>query len=123
MRPIVGRGLTDAERGLSELQLWAISAGASCWIIDLEPYEVCRVAGVIERLSLDPIGGHVDVSVTDGTDRVIARWAIRRPTPQLACVPERLVVIDGVPIAGDDCLMIIEPGFELVDPAQVAIAE
>ena len=79
----------------------------------------CRVAGVIERLTLDPVAGHLDVFVTDGTDRVIARWAIRRPTPQLACAPGRLVVIDGVPVVGDDCLVMLEPDFEAIDSAQV----
>lgn len=123
MRSLARRGLSDAERRLTELQLWAVSAGVSCWVIDLEPYEACRVAGLIERLTLDPIEGHMDASVTDGTDRIIARWAIRRPTPQLSCVPGRLVIIEGVPIAGDDCSMILEPAFELVDPAQIAIAE
>jgi hypothetical protein len=100
--------------------LWVISSGASCCVVDLQPYEPSRVAGVVERLTLDPVAGHVDVSLTDGTDSVIARWAIRRPTPQLACVPGRLMVIEGVPIAGDDCLVMLEPRFELTLPAKVA---
>lgn len=117
----LGRGSpSDAERRLTELQLWALSAGATGWIIDVEPYEACRVAGVIERLTLDPVAGYMDVSVTDGTDRIIARWAIQRPTPQLVCVPGRLVVIDGVPATGDDCLVMLEPDFELVVAPQVA---
>lgn len=106
-----------------ELQLWALSAGASCWMIDLEPYEHSRVAGVIERLSLDPVEGRIDAVLTDGTERILARWVIRRPTPQLACVPGRFVVIEGVPIPGDDSLLMVEPDFELVDQPQVAVAE
>jgi hypothetical protein len=120
MTSLLRRELSDAERGLTELQLWALSAGASCWIIDLEPYEPCRVAGMIERLTVDPVAGHMDASVTDGTDRVIARWAIRRPAPQTACIPGRFVVIEGLPCTGDEHLMILEPQFEVVDSLQVA---
>jgi hypothetical protein len=117
---LLRRGLSDADRGLTERQLWALSAGASCWIIDLEPYEPCRVAGMIERLTVDPVAGHMDASVTDGTDRVIARWAIRRPAPQTACIPGRFVVIEGLPCTGDEHLMILEPQFEVVDSLRVA---
>ncbi len=119
MRSLVRHTSSDAERRLTELQLWALSAGASRWMIDLEPYEPCRVAGVIERLTLDPIGGHIDASVTDGTSRVIARWVIRRPTPQLTCVPGRFVVIEGTPLVDDDCLLLLEPNFELVVSPQI----
>ncbi len=114
MKPQPSHALSDAERRLAELQLWALSEGASCWIIDLEAYEPCRLAGVIERLTLDPVEGHMDASVSDGTGRVIARWVIRRGAPQMVCVPGRLVVIEGVAIAGDDHLMLLEPRFELV---------
>ncbi len=114
MKPLLRHALSDAERRLAELQLWALSEGASCWIIDLEPYETCRLGGVIERLTLDPVEGHLDASVTDGTDRVIARWAIRPSTPQTVCVPRRLIVIEGVAIAGDDNLMLVEPRFEII---------
>jgi hypothetical protein len=89
-------------------------------MIDLTPYELCRVAGVVERLSLYPVEGHVDASVTDGTERVIARWAIRRPTPQLAVSPGRFVVIEGIPTVGDNGLMMLEPTFELVPTTGVA---
>lgn len=120
MRLLARRRHSDAERRLTELQLWVVSSGASCCLIDLQPYETCRVAGVVERLTLDPVAGHLDVSVTDGTDRVTARWAIRRPLPQLACVPGRLLVIEGMAIADGDCLVMLEPTFELNMPAKAA---
>lgn len=120
MKSLARRGLSDAERRLAELQLWSVSAGASCLVMDLEPYEACRVAGVIERLTVDPVAGHIEASVTDGTGRITARWAIRRLAPETACVPGRLVVIEGVPIVGDDDLVINEPHFELVASDQVA---
>jgi hypothetical protein len=117
---LLRRGLPEATGDLAELQLSAISAGASCWIVDLAPYMPCRVAGRVERLTLDPVAGHMDASVTDGTGVVVARWAIRPPTPQMACVPGRFVVIEGVPRAGDDHLLILEPRFEIIDALQVA---
>ena len=120
MRCMFRKGPSDAERELTDLQLWAPSAGASCWIIDLEPYEPCRIAGLIERLTLDPVAGNMDASVVDGTDRAIARWAIRRPTPQTVCVPGRFVVIEGVACPGPDHLVLLEPRFQVFDSVQVA---
>lgn len=102
-----------------ELQLWAISAGASSLIVDVEPYENVRVAGSVIKLSIDPIAGDIDAYVWDGTGCLIARWHIVRPTPQMAIVPGRRVVVAGTSFPEDHCVVMVEPAFELVDP-QVA---
>lgn len=59
------------------------------WLIDLEPYEHCRVAGVVRRLRVDPTGGYIEATVNDGTGEVAARWPIRRSAPELAIVRGR----------------------------------
>jgi hypothetical protein len=108
--------VADGERRrLAELQLWAVSRGASLWLIDLQPYELCRIAGVVERLRLDPGGGLIEATVSDGTGEVTARWSIRRPTPELAVSPGRAVVLEGIAVVGRDGELILsEPTFEIV---------
>lgn len=99
----------------AELPQWAVSRGASVWLIDLEPYESCRVVGIVERLRIDPRDGHIEAEITDGTDSLVARWSIRRPTPELAVVPGRAVVLEGVAGVGDDGRLILEePAFETI---------
>lgn len=96
-----------------ELQLWAVSAGASCWIIDLRRYEVSRVAGLVRKLSIDPVKGNLDALISDGTGSVVARWPTRRSTPQLVVVPGRAVVVEGLTVPGEEQMMMLDPVFEL----------
>ena len=104
-----------ADLELPARQLWAISAGASVCLIDLEPYEKCRVVGVVKRLRVDPHQGHVEVTINDGTGEIAARWTIRRQASQLALAPATAVVLDGVAAVGDDGrLTLLEPGFEAI---------
>ena len=86
---------------LAELELWAVSNGASGWLIDLEHYVACRVVGVVERIRIDPAIGWLQ-AITHGTDEVIARWFIRHPTPELPAVPGRGVALERTPLIGDD---------------------
>lgn len=99
-----------------ELQLWAVSAGASSLIVDLKPYEAVRVAGSVIKLVIDPIAGDIDAYVWDGTGYVIARWHIIRPTPRLVIVPGRRVVVAGTSVSENDCLVMVEPLIELIEP-------
>ncbi len=96
-------------------QHWAVSAGASGWLIDLKPYERCRVVGVVKRLRVDPQQGQIEVTIDDGTGQVTARWATRDQAPQLALIPRTVVILDGFAVAGDDGrLTLFEPGFETI---------
>lgn len=115
-------GAPRAREGLlAELQLWAVSNGASTWLIDLEPYVACRVVGVVERVRIDPASGWLQATITDGTDEVVARWFIRRPTPELAAVPGRGVALEGTALVGDDGeLILIEPALQTLPFPQVA---
>ena len=107
---------TDAgRRRLAARQLWAISAGASVWLIDLEPYEKSRVVGVVKSLRVDPVEGYIEVTINDGTGQAAARWSIRRPAPELAIAPGIAVALDGVAAVGDDGrLTLQEPGFQAI---------
>jgi hypothetical protein len=105
---------------IEELPLWALSAGASSWIADLRPYEGARVAGFVEKMRIEPAEGCVRVSIWDGTGEMGARWHIRRPTPQLAVVPGRFVLLNGVPVAGEHGFEMVEPSFEVAVHHEVA---
>lgn len=107
-------GRLGDERWVVDLGLWAVSAGASCWMVDLTGLEVARIAGLVERLNITPVEGHVEALITDGTGRLIARWDTRPPTPQVAVVPGRLVVVEGlVVVREDDMMMMLDPAFEI----------
>lgn len=109
------------QRWLMELQLWAVSQGASVWLVDLEPYEPCRVVGVVERLRLDPRRGHLQATITDGTGEVAARWPIRTPPSEVAVAPGRAVVLEGVAVvAHDGALILQDPTFRIVPFPEVA---
>jgi len=107
--------LPEAHLEFPARQLWAISAGASVWLIDLEPFEGCRVVGVVKRLRVDPLHGHIEVTIDDGTGQVAARWSIREHAPQLALAPGTAVLLEGVAVAGDDGRRtLFEPEFETI---------
>ena len=95
--------------------MWALSEGASCLIVDLPAYEPCRVAGIVQRLRLDPVSATVEASLADGTATISASWTIRRPTPQLVLVPGRAAVLTGVTGVGPEGdLVLLEPDFTVV---------
>jgi hypothetical protein len=107
--------LRTEERWLLELQLWVVSCGASAWLIDLEPYESCRVAGLVKSLRIDPTNGVIEALIADGTGEVVAQWSIRRPTPELSVAPGTGVVLEGIAAVGPDQELILkEPRYESV---------
>jgi hypothetical protein len=120
LRDVLYRGQWDEDLQLIELQLWAVSAGASCWIVDLARYEISRVAGLVQKLSIDPVEGNLDALISDGTGSVVARWGIGRPTPQLVVVPGRVVVVEGLTVSGDEHMMMLDPDFKLAPLPSVA---
>lgn len=112
VRKLLRRNERDS---VDELPLWALSHGASCLIIDLCAYEACQVAGIVQRLRLDPVNGLVEVSLADGTGAISAWWSIRRPTPQLRLAPGRGAVLTGVTSIGPDGdVVLAEPKFVVV---------
>ena len=117
--------LSDALRAqqpwLADLQLGAVSNGASTWLIDLEPYVVCRVVGVVEQIRIDPAHGWLQMTITDGTDELVVRWLLRHPMPQLAAAPGTGVALEGIARIGDDGeLVLSEPVLQMLRFPRIA---
>ena len=84
-------------------------------MVDLAAYESCRVAGIVQRLRIDPVNRVVEVTLADGTATVSASWTIHRPTPQLVLVPGRAAILSGVTGVGPKGDVVLnEPTFALV---------
>jgi hypothetical protein len=90
-------------------------------MIDLQPYELSCVAGLVQHLRLDPANGCIEAAVSDGTGLVVARWPIRRPTPELAAAPGEGVILEGVPMR-DICVefVFLDPTLTLARFPEVA---
>lgn len=101
--------------------MWALCQGVSCLIVDLSSYEACRVAGIVQRLRLDPVNGVVEAALADGTATICASWTIHRPTPQLSLVPGRAAILTGVTSVGPEGEVILaEPTFVVVPIEETA---
>lgn len=108
-----GRALEHDRGSLRDLELWAISIGASACCVDVEAYQGCRIAGVVERLLVDPLAGCLEATVTDGTGWMTARWSLASgATRGLAC--GRRILLEGVAVAGSGGRLILdEPALEI----------
>ena len=106
----------------TRLQLWAISQGASTWLIDLQPYEPCRVAGIALRWRIDPKGAQITATLFDGTAELIAQWpSVTLPSPLQATSNNRGLVLNGIASIGPDGeLVMVDPGFSRVEFALIA---
>jgi hypothetical protein len=108
------------EKWLLELQLWVLSCGASL-CIDLDRCGWARVAGVVDRLLIDPTRGNFEASITDGTGFVTARWSVGSPALCRAVVPGRRVIVEGFVSESDHGIPILaDPRYEVVSPFEVA---
>ena len=101
------------ESWTADLQMWAISQLASVWLIDLEPYEPCKVAGIPVRWRIDPARQRIEVVLFDGTASILARWSpIRRPSPMEAEDGGRGLVLEGVLTIDDEgSVVMLNPSF------------
>jgi hypothetical protein len=84
-------------------------------MIDVEPYEPCRAAGIVRRLRIEPLEGYLEATVTDGTGSLLARWDLPtapRPISLFGCA---LVLEGSASIAPDGGLMMVDPACEYVD--------
>ena len=71
-------------------------------MVDVEPYEVSRVAGVVQSLRIDPNEGVLQVIISDGTALATAWWSLDRSIPVSELAPGRVVVLGGLATVGHE---------------------
>lgn len=96
------------ERRLADVQQWAAARGPCTPLIDLEPYEACRAAGIVERLRIDPVGSCIDVTIADATSEIVIRWSLPAPASALSAVPGMGVVVEGVAAVAEDGRLVVQ---------------
>ena len=105
----------EERRWLEKIHRWAVGKDDCLWLDRVEVHRSCRVAGVVQRLRIDPRAAAIEVTITDATTRLRARWRIRHPAPQLRAAPGSGLILEGVARvdpSGD--LVMVEPSFEIV---------
>jgi RecG-like helicase len=103
---------TDQERLAQELTTWAASIPGTTRITDAKPRERCRVAGMVRRITVEPVEGFeaLSVVISDGTGLLTARWLGRRKIPGLALGSR--VVVQGVLGEQQGQRQMVNPTFE-----------
>jgi hypothetical protein len=73
------------------------------------------VAGVVRRLRIDPRTRVIEVTITDGSTSLGARWAITGQVPQLRAGPGTGLILEGMARLDERGeLLMVEPAFEIV---------
>ncbi len=97
------------------VRLWAAERDDCLWLDRVELYRPCRVSGVVTQLRIYPRSGVVEVTISDGTASLCARWPLARPVEQLRAAPGVGLILEGIArIDQGGELLMIEPGFEIV---------
>ena len=98
-----------------KVRLWAAGHTDCLWLDRVELYRDCRVAGIVQRLRLDPFEGELRSTITDGESFVTASWPLARHMPQLAAAPGSGLILQGMPrIEASGDVVFVEPQFEIV---------
>jgi hypothetical protein len=84
------------------------------------PGHRCRVAGVVRRLWIDPVGHTVEATISDGTGSLRASWAMQEP-PRVEICPGSGLILEGVAgIERGAGLSMEEPAFQVVCDPELA---
>jgi hypothetical protein len=93
-----------------KVRTWARAVPDAHPIVLAEPGRRCYIAGVVERMRIDPVGKTIQAVVMDGTGRMAVKGAIRRPLSAHFVVPGRAVFLSGLAVVtADGGLMLQDP--------------
>lgn len=107
----------------NKIRSWAAKHPDCLWLDRVQLYEPCRVAGIVQRLRLDPMVGELRSTITDGTSSVIASWTLARQMPQLKAAPGTGLILEGmarIDASGD--IVFVQPAFEIVEGSEEPVA-
>lgn len=97
------------------LQDWADTIPETTRIKDLTPRCDCKAVGVIQKIRIDPRAGtgSVEVTLDDGTGKLLARWLGRRKLNGIALGMGLEVEAIAGGHAGED-LVVLNPSYRLL---------
>jgi hypothetical protein len=97
------------------LRRWVASIEGVTRLLEVQPRQRTRVAGVIQNIRIDPRNGRdaIEATIIDGTDRMVAKWLGR--SSLLGIQLGMGLIMEGVPGAGPDgMLVMLNPDYVLV---------
>ncbi|MBA3630444.1 MAG: hypothetical protein H0W55_12385 [Actinobacteria bacterium] len=99
----------------TNLKEWADSIPETIRIKDIAPRCGCRAVGVIQKIRIDPRAGtgSVEVTLDDGTGRLLARWLGRSKLNGIALGKGLEVEATAGDHAGDE-LVVLNPSYRLM---------
>ena len=99
----------------TNLKEWADSIPETIRIKDIAPRCGCRAVGVIQKIRIDPRTGtgSVEVTLDDGTGRLLARWLGRSKLNGIALGKGLEVEATAGDHAGEDLVM-LNPSYRLM---------
>jgi hypothetical protein len=99
----------------TNLKEWADSIPETIRIKDIAPRCGCRAVGVIQKIRIDPRAGtgSVEVTLDDGTGRLLARWLGRSKLNGIA-LGKGLEVEDTAGDHAGDELVVLNPSYRLM---------
>jgi len=99
----------------TNLKEWADSIPETIRIKDIAPRCGCRAVGVIQKIRIDPRTGtgSVEVTLDDGTGRLLARWLGRSKLNGIALGKGLEVEATAGDHAGDE-LVVLNPSYRLM---------
>lgn len=120
MVPIL-RGVDSSEIvWRDKIRSWAASYTDCLWLDRVELYRECRVAGIVQRMRLDPGERELRSTITDGSSFVTASWPLTRRMAQLKAAPGSGLILQGMArIDATGEIVFVEPGFEIVQGPEV----
>lgn len=99
----------------TNLQEWADSIPGTIRIKDIAPRCGCRAVGVIQKIRIDPRAGtgSVEVTLDDGTGRLLAKWLGRSKLNGIALGKGLEVEATAGGQAGEE-LVVLNPSYRLM---------
>lgn len=82
-----------------KVRTWARAVPGAHPIERAEAGQHCAIAGVVESMRIDPLGGTIEAVVSDGTGRMRVKWPIPHPTSTRRGSPGRAFFLTGLSVA------------------------
>ena len=99
----------------TNLKAWAKTIPGTTRIKDLEPRCPCKAVGIVQKIRIDPRAGtgSVEVTLDDGTGKLVAKWLGRSRLNGIALGKGLEVEATAGDHAGDE-MVVLNPSYRLM---------